>query len=99
MNENPRAISVGRRAIVTGMTGPGKGTFWGGLSARTGLPVIHLDLHYWKPEWVKPSDDEWRLKQRRVLAGDTWIADGNYHESLDFRLERAETVIVLPTPC
>jgi adenylate kinase family enzyme len=60
--------------------------------------VIHLDFHYWKPGWVKPSDDEWREKQRDLLAGDAWIADGNDHETLDLRLERAETVVLLDTP-
>jgi adenylate kinase family enzyme len=89
---------VGDRVIVTGMPGSGKSTFSRDLSARTGLPLIHLDLHYWKPGWVRPSDDEWRVKQRSLLAGDGWIADGNYHETLDLRLERADTVVVLDTP-
>jgi hypothetical protein len=33
-----------------------------------------------------------------LLAGDAWIADGNYTETLDLRLERADTVVVLATP-
>jgi adenylate kinase family enzyme len=90
--------AFGRRVIVTGMPGSGKSTFSRALSARTGLPLIHLDLHYWKPGWVRPSDDEWQAKQRSLLAGDAWIADGNYHETLDLRLERADTVVVLDTP-
>jgi len=90
--------ALGRRVIVTGMAGSGKSTFSRELSARTGLPVIHLDLHYWKPGWVRPSDHEWRVTQRSLLAGDAWIADGNYHETLDLRLERADTVVVLDTP-
>jgi hypothetical protein len=47
------------------------------------------DLSFWKPGWVAPSETEWRDKQRDVLAGDAWVADGNYHETLDLRLERA----------
>jgi adenylate kinase family enzyme len=89
---------VGRRVVVTGMPGSGKSTFSKALAARTGLPLIHLDLHYWKPGWVEPSDGEWREKQSRLLAGDAWIADGNYHESLALRLERADTVVILDTP-
>ena len=96
MSEVPPAL--GRRVIVTGLAGSGKSTFALALAAKTGLPVIHLDLHFWKPGWVAPSETEWREKQRVVLAGDTWIADGNYHETLDLRLERAESVVFLDMP-
>jgi adenylate kinase family enzyme len=89
---------IGQRVIVTGLAGAGKSTFALALAAKTGLPVIHLDLHFWKPGWVAPSDAEWRERQRRVLAGEAWIADGNYHETLDLRLERADTVVLLDLP-
>jgi adenylate kinase family enzyme len=92
------ASEIGRRVIVTGMAGSGKSTFSRSLAAKSGLPVIHLDLYFWKPGWVAPSEREWREKQRVLLAGDAWIADGNYHETLDLRLERADTVVVLDTP-
>jgi adenylate kinase family enzyme len=62
------------------------------------MPVIHLDFHYWKPGWVEPSEREWRDKQRALLAGAAWIADGNDPDTLDLRLERAETVVLLETP-
>ena len=94
--EGPGAI--GRRVLVIGMAGSGKSTFSRALSARAGLPVIHLDVHYWKPGWVEPSEDEWREQQRGLLAGDAWIADGNYYETLDLQLERATTVVLLETP-
>ena len=80
------------------MTGAGKSTFSRALSAKTGLPLIYLDLLFWKPGWAAPGEDEWREKQRLALAGEEWIADGNYHETLDLRLERADTVVFLDTP-
>ena len=92
------AFPMGGRVLVTGLAGAGKSTFSRALAARTGLPLIHLDLHFWRPGWVAPSEDEWRETQRRVLAGDAWIADGNYPETLDLRLERADTIVVLNTP-
>jgi adenylate kinase family enzyme len=90
--------AIGSRVLVIGMAGAGKSTFSRALSARTGLPLIHLDVHYWKPGWAKPSESEWREKQRNLLIGPTWIAHGNDPESLDLRLERADTVVLLETP-
>lgn len=98
MGELLGATSVGRRVVVTGLAGAGKSTFARALSAKTGLPVIILDLHFWKPGWTEPTEDEWRDKQRGLLASDDWIADGNYHATLDLRLERADTVVFLDTP-
>jgi len=91
-------LALGRRVIVTGLAGSGKSTFSLALAAKTGLPVVHLDLHYWNPGWVAPSEAEWREKQSGLLAGEAWIADGNYHETLDLRLGRADTVVFLDMP-
>lgn len=84
--------------MVTGLAGSGKSTLSLALGARTGLPVIHLDLEFWQPGWVAPSEPEWRERQSQVLAGDAWIADGNYRETLDLRVGRADTVVVLDLP-
>ena len=92
------SLVIGRRVVVTGLAGSGKSTLAVALGDKTGLPAIHLDLAFWKPGWVAPSEPEWREKQRVVLAGDAWIADGNYHETLDLRIDRAETVVVLNMP-
>jgi adenylate kinase family enzyme len=88
---------IGTRVLVDGMAGAGKSTFSRALAARTGLPLIHLDLLYWKPGWSRPSPEEWSENQREALAGDAWIADGNYPETLPLRLERADTIVVLDT--
>jgi adenylate kinase family enzyme len=53
---------IGRRIVVTGLAGSGKSTFSLALGARTGLPVIHLDLHFWRKRHVEPDHE------RRVIA-------------------------------
>jgi adenylate kinase family enzyme len=79
------------------MAGSGKSTFSRALAAKTGLPVVHLDVLFWQPGWVEPSDDEWREIQHDLIARDEWILDGNYHATLDTRLHRADTAVFLDT--
>src|SRR4029453_3590665 len=83
-------LRIGRRVVVTGMAGAGKSTFAQQLSAKTGLPVIHLDVHFWKPGWVEPSDTEWRDVQSTLLAGEGGIAAGNFHEAVVAALRRGD---------
>jgi len=66
------ALAIGHRVLVTGLAGAGKSTFSRALAAKTGLSLIYLDLHFWKPGWVAPSESEWRDRQRELLAGDAW---------------------------
>lgn len=36
------------RIMVIGSGGAGKSTFARELAKRTGLPLIHLDMHHWR---------------------------------------------------
>ena len=86
------------RVAVVGSGGAGKSTFAAALGERTGLPVVHLDRHFWQPGWVETPRDEWRRRQAELFAGDRWIADGNYGGTFDERFSRADTVIVFALP-
>lgn len=86
------------RVAIVGPGGAGKSTFARALGARTGLPVIHLDEHFWHPGWQPTPQDEWRAVQADLLRGPSWIADGNYGGTLDVRFRRADTVIVFALP-
>ena len=68
------------------------------IGAIAGLPVIHLDHHYWSPGWVPTPDDEWVVRQRELLAGERWVVDGNYGGTLELRAELADTIVFLDLP-
>jgi hypothetical protein len=67
----------------------------GPVTSRT---VVVLDVQFWLPGWTEPAEAAWREKQTSLLAGDDWIADGNYHATLDLRLGRADTVVFIDLP-
>ena len=84
-----------RRVLIIGSSGAGKSTFARRLSALTGLPVIHLDAHYWQAGWRETPKDEWKLRIADLLRRDAWIMDGNYSATLPERVAAADTVILL----
>jgi adenylate kinase family enzyme len=84
-----------RRVAVLGCSGAGKSTVAAALARRTGLPLVHLDEHFWQPGWVMPDEESWRAVQRRLVAAPTWVLDGNYSSTYDERLPLADTVVVV----
>lgn len=87
-----------QRVLVVGSPGAGKSTFARELARRTGLPLVHLDREYHLPGWVEPPEADWRARIDQLVAGDRWIIDGNYGGSMDARLARADTAILLDYP-
>jgi len=87
-----------RKVLVIGSGGSGKSTFATRLAQHTGLPVIHLDAHFWKPGWVEPTHEEWDETVARLASGEAWIMDGNYGRTLEQRLAVCDTVIFLDRP-
>lgn len=87
-----------RRVAIIGSGGAGKSTLARAVGERTGIEVIHLDEHFWYPGWVETPTDEWRARQADLCARDAWIMDGNYGGTLDLRLARADTVVLVDLP-
>jgi adenylate kinase family enzyme len=98
MRDDSRMQREMRRVAVIGCPGAGKSTFARRLGSRTGLPVIHLDEHFWRPGWEPTPDDEWNDVVRDLAAGDEWIIDGNYTRTIDVRARAADTVVLLDYP-
>ena len=48
------------RIMIVGNNGSGKSVLARELHTITGLPIIHLDNEFWRPNWETPSKEEWR---------------------------------------
>ncbi|MGB3801933.1 MAG: hypothetical protein WA952_19090 [Lewinella sp.] len=84
-----------KRIMIIGCGGAGKSTLAQQLHAITGIPLIHLDRHYYQPDWAAPKMKEWEATVATLAARDKWIMDGNYGGTMDLRFERADTIIFL----
>lgn len=87
-----------KRVLIIGSSGAGKSTLARRLSEKTGLPLVHLDRLFWKPNWVETDKEEWKRILEVALAGDSWIIDGQFGGTLEMRLEKCDTVIFLDLP-
>ena len=87
-----------QRILVIGSGGAGKSTLAVTLAGRLGLPLIHLDRHYWHAGWRPTPSGEWERIVAALAAEPRWVMDGNYGGTLDLRLQRCDTVVFLDLP-
>lgn len=83
------------RIIIVGNNGSGKSFLSRELSVITGLPLVHLDLEFWGPNWTQPSKEEWINKQQELVSKEKWIIEGNHTATMELRFEKAELIIFL----
>jgi adenylate kinase family enzyme len=86
------------RILVIGNAGAGKSTFARRLGRELALPVIHLDSHFWRSGWQIPETSIWRQQLVALSASPAWVMDGNYINTFDVRLPRADTLVWLDYP-
>lgn len=86
------------RVLILGCGGAGKSTLARRLGQLTGLPIIHLDAHFFSAGWVATPVEQWRTIVQELVAGERWIIDGNFASTLDLRLPRADTVVFIDLP-
>lgn len=53
--------------MVIGSSGSGKSTLSRQLGHALDIPVFHLDVLFWKPNWVMTSSDEQKEIQKTLL--------------------------------
>lgn len=83
------------RVAVIGCGGAGKSWLALRLGQRLGLPVVHLDAHYWRDGWSRPTAEAWRAKHEQIIRAPRWVIDGHHASTLGRRIEAADTIVLL----
>jgi adenylate kinase family enzyme len=84
------------KVVIIGSSGSGKTTLAFNLAARINAPAIDLDDIYWKENWTRSDDDEFRIATGEAISGkDSWVVAGNYTQVRDVLWTRADTLIWL----
>lgn len=50
---------------------------------------------FWKAGWVMENKTIFIEKQNKVLNKQSWIIDGNYGGTMNLRIEKADTILLL----
>lgn len=81
-----------KKIIIMGGNGSGKTTFARELSAKLGLPLVHLDKLYWQDNWQARPKNEFDTLLLNELKKEEWILDGNMNRTIPMRLNYCDTV-------
>lgn len=87
-----------QRVVVIGCPGSGKSTFARRLHDITKIPLYHLDMMYWREDKSTVPLSLFRQRLGEVVGQDSWILDGNYGSTMEFRMRNCDTVFFLDYP-
>lgn len=89
--------SLGERIVVLGPSNAGKSTLAVALSAKLGLPPVHLDQLHHLPntDWQPRPEAEFAALHDAAILGERWVMEGNYTRLMPQRLARATGAILI----
>lgn len=83
------------RILIIGPCGSGKSTLARKLADQLKLPTVHLDQLFWRENWQAVSQEEFDRLLEEKLRLPKWIMDGNFHRTLEHRIQYCDTIIYL----
>lgn len=87
------------RITIVGNSASGKSTLAEVFGKAVNLPVFHIDLLLWKPNWGFKSEAEFDYAHADWLNQERWVIEGvGYHSVLLKRFAAAEKIVFLDTP-
>lgn len=84
-----------KKILVLGCSGSGKSTFARKLHEIVGLPLIHLDRIWWKPDRTHITRSEFDVRLEEIISTDRWIIDGDYSRTYEKRMAACDMVFFL----
>jgi len=86
------------KIAIIGSPGSGKSIFAHQLGELLNIEIIHLDRHFWQPDWKeKPRDARIEIL-KDLVRQEQWIIEGTYLGASEPRLNAADTIIFLDIP-
>ncbi len=87
-----------KRIAIIGRSGGGKSSLARRLGEKLTIPVVHLDVLFWLPDWTPSAPEAFHARLSQALTADTWITDGNFMAAADLHLAGADTIVWVDQP-
>lgn len=87
-----------KKIIIIGSPGAGKSYFAKQLAFFLNIPLYHLDNLYWRADKTHIEHEELVEKIQKIIEEETWIIDGNYHNTMELRVKEADTIFFFDLP-
>lgn len=84
--------------MIFGRPGSGKSTFALWLHKQTGIPLHHLDRHFYIHNWIERDYEEFLAIQQSIVENEEWIVDGNSTKSFEMRYSHADMCLYFNFP-
>ncbi len=87
------------RINIIGPSGSGKSTLAREIGLKLGIPVIHLDTLFFKPNWEPvPKEEFLKHIEKIITLEENWIIEGNYSDTWETRFPPSNCIIFLDYP-